>query len=74
MPEQNSVSFGEAMNQLDQVVKQLENAGSLELEEALKLYEQGVHLLGDLRGRLQHAEQKVTELMGKIEDNQKTAV
>lgn len=74
MPEQNGLSFGEAMNQLDQVVKQLENAGSLELEEALKLYEQGVHLLGDLRGRLQHAEQKVTELMGKIEDNQKTAV
>lgn len=74
MSDLQEMKFSEVIAQLEEVVKKLENTGSLELEDALAQYEQGVTLLADLRTRLTRAEQQVTELMGKIEENHKTAV
>ncbi|MCH4184529.1 MAG: exodeoxyribonuclease VII small subunit [Eggerthellaceae bacterium] len=61
-------SFRQEMTELDGIVSKLEG-NSLELEESLTCYEQGVKLLGDLRSRLDKAQQKVDTLMGELEKN-----
>ena len=61
-------SFRQEMTELDGIVSKLEG-NSLELEESLTCYERGVKLLGDLRSRLDKAQQKVDTLMGELEKN-----
>lgn len=63
-----SMSFGEALAELERIVADLES-GSLELEESLERYERGVALLRACRAKLEEAEQKVTMLIGELEDN-----
>ena len=62
----DDLSFREAMAALDEIVSQLES-NTLELEDSLLAYEQGVALLRNLRGRLDGAQQKVEVLMGQLE-------
>lgn len=54
-------SFEEALLQLEELVQKLE-AGELPLEEAMKLYEQGVQLTALCNGRLKSAKLKMEEL------------
>lgn len=61
-----SMTFQEAMNELDGIVTSLES-NTLELEESLKRYERGVALLASLQSRLTQARQQVDVLMGKLE-------
>ncbi|NTU71527.1 MAG: exodeoxyribonuclease VII small subunit [Coriobacteriia bacterium] len=61
------LTFGEAIAELDQVVAALEG-GTLELEESLARYERGVALLRALQAKLADAQQKVTMLVGELED------
>jgi exodeoxyribonuclease VII small subunit len=61
-PDTAALSFGEAMDRLEAIVAQLEANESLGLEEALSLYEQGVALAGDCRGRLAAAQIRLTEI------------
>jgi len=73
MPEENradlgTLPFGEALAELEAIVGQLES-GQLELEESLDQYERGVGLLKLLQARLTEAQQKVTMLIGELEDD-----
>lgn len=61
------LSFREAMTELDSIVALLES-NTLELEESLMKYERGVALLAALRSRLNEAQQKVTILMGELDE------
>lgn len=64
-PEQQS--FGEALAELDRIVMALEG-GQLELEESMTKYERGVSLLKALQAKLTDAQQKVTMLIGELEE------
>ncbi|MDR1630923.1 MAG: exodeoxyribonuclease VII small subunit [Oscillospiraceae bacterium] len=55
------MTYEQAMKRLEEIVKQLEN-GSLPLEDAMGLFEEGTKLSGFCAERLSVAEQKVTEL------------
>lgn len=61
----DDLSFREAMAALDGIVAQLES-NTLELEDSLSAYEQGIGLLRNLKGRLDAAQQKVEVLMGEL--------
>ncbi len=65
----DQITFGEAMERLEAVVAQLEGDESLELEQALALYEQGVALANACRGRLARAELRLTEIAGRPPDD-----
>lgn len=65
-PAPESLSFGDALRELEGIVAQLES-GQLELEDSLDRYERGVGLLKALQTRLADAQQKVTTLIGEIE-------
>ena len=60
--------FGEALRELEAIVGQLEG-GQLELEDSLERYERGVMLLRALQSRLSEAQQRVSVLMGELEDD-----
>lgn len=53
-----NITFEEAMVQLEQIVKALED-GSAPLDKALELYEQAVGLVKFCNTKLEEAEQKV---------------
>lgn len=61
------MTFREGMTKLDELVNSLES-GSLELEESLSKYAEGVQLISELQKRLTAAEQQVEVLMGELED------
>jgi exodeoxyribonuclease VII small subunit len=60
------LSFGDALAELDGIVTSLES-GQLELEDSIARYERGVSLLRALQSRLADAQQKVTMLIGELE-------
>ena len=57
-----SKTFEASLKELEQIVKQLED-GDLELEESLKLFEDGVRLSRACRERLTNAERRIEVLM-----------
>lgn len=61
----DSLTFKQGMDELEQIVSALES-GDMELEESLEKYAQGVKLLGILQGKLDAAEQQVQVLMGQL--------
>lgn len=61
----DEMTFREAMDELDGIVRMLES-NTMELEDSLKSYERGVALIADLQKRLAEAEQKVDMLMGEL--------
>ena len=66
---QKEPSFEEGLDQLEQVVKKLED-GDLPLEKSLDLFEQGVKLSESCHKHLRQAEQRVEILLkkdGKVE-------
>jgi len=64
----DDLTFGAALAELEQIVKALES-GQLELEDSLDRYERGVALLKACKSRLAAAEQKVTMLVGELEED-----
>lgn len=62
MNEEKNVTFEEAMIQLDNVVKQLEN-NEIGLEEAMNLYQNGVKLAALCEKQLKNAEEKMVQLV-----------
>ncbi len=54
--------FEKSLNRLEQIVERLDS-DELELEESLKLFEEGVALAAELGKRLDQAERKVTLLL-----------
>lgn len=67
------MTFREAMNELEGLVRMLES-NTMELEDSLKAYERGVALIADLQKRLAEAEQKVDMLMGELSGEQDDAI
>lgn len=59
--EQQKLSFEEAMQRLDGIVKRLEH-GDVALDESLSLFEEGSRLLASCNQMLDAAEQKVIML------------
>lgn len=57
------LTFEQAFGQLEEVVRQLES-GELSLEQSLALFEKGVRLAKLCEGKLDQAEQKVSQLVG----------
>ncbi|MGE4548800.1 MAG: exodeoxyribonuclease VII small subunit [Intestinibacillus sp.] len=55
-------TFEEAMQRLEQIVRELER-GEATLEESMKLFEEGARLSADLSRQLDQAEQKVTIML-----------
>lgn len=67
----SELRFGEAIAELETIVGALES-GQLDLEESLERYERGVALLKACRAKLADAQQKVTMLMGELEESSDT--
>ncbi len=60
--EVNSLSFEEAMTELESVVRQLES-GKIKLEEAVSVYERGVLLKKHCEEKLKQAKSKIDKLI-----------
>lgn len=56
------MSFEEALQRLDAIVKQLES-GQVSLEDSIKVFEEGVTLYRFCAGRLQEVETKIERLV-----------
>ncbi len=59
---EKSKSFEASIERLDAIVKQMEQ-GSVALEEALKLFEEGTGLISNCSKMLEQAEMQVVQLM-----------
>lgn len=66
---EETMQFEEAMNQLEQVVKQLET-GDVPLEDAIELYKQGMQLSAFCQHKLQHAEEQFMTMMNDQDEEQ----
>ncbi|HEY5549160.1 MAG TPA: exodeoxyribonuclease VII small subunit [Coriobacteriia bacterium] len=64
----DQMRFSDALSELETIVSTLEG-GQLELEESIARYERGVALLRACQTRLLEAEQRVTMLMGELEQD-----
>tara|TARA_R110001592_G_scaffold16440_2_gene70033 strand:+ start:3574 stop:3840 length:267 start_codon:yes stop_codon:yes gene_type:complete len=64
-----NLSFEESLNELDTIVKSLEQ-GDLDLEESMTLFERGLTLSKLSQDKLQTAEQKVNILLEKNGEQQ----
>ena len=56
------LSFEQAMERLENIVKQLER-GQISLEEAIKVFEEGIELYRQCSAKLQEAERKIERLV-----------
>lgn len=61
----NELPFEKALEELQSRVKKLET-GELSLEDSLKAFEEGVHLIRKCQGHLSQAEQKI-QILSKIQ-------
>jgi len=59
-------SFESSLHRLEQIVKKLE-AGELPLDDALKLFEEGINLSQQCQKQLEEAENKVEILLKKAD-------
>ena len=59
---ESKMNFDEALQQLEQVVRQLE-AGNLPLERSIELYKQGMLLSNESLQKLQQIESEVAKLV-----------
>jgi exodeoxyribonuclease VII small subunit len=64
------VTFEEAQEELEEIVRRLES-GEVPLDEALKLWERGEELYRFCRERLDSAEGRIEELAGRVQDTKK---
>lgn len=65
---EKKVSFEQAMDRLEEIVRQLEQ-GDAPLEEALSLFEEGTRLVKKCSTQLDKAEQKVNKLLAGPDDS-----
>ncbi len=72
MAENKEITFEQAMQRLEEIVKNLEN-GNASLDSSLKLFEEGVKLVSECKKQLDNAEQRVKILLenGDGEDDER---
>jgi exodeoxyribonuclease VII small subunit len=61
----DSLSFEQAMDELDQLVRKME-AGELPLDESIAAYRRGAELARYCQARLANAEQEIRQLEGDL--------
>ena len=61
---ENSFDFEKSLNELEKIVSVLED-NEISLDEAIKLFEQGIELSNKCRQTLEKAEIKITALTNK---------
>ncbi|HEX5640526.1 MAG TPA: exodeoxyribonuclease VII small subunit [Burkholderiaceae bacterium] len=61
----DSLSFEQAMDELDQLVRKMES-GELALDESIAAYRRGAELARYCQGRLANAEQEIKQLEGDL--------
>jgi len=61
MSDLSTLSFEDAMKQLEEVVRALES-GNVELEKSIALYEKGAKLKAHCEAKLKEAEEKVAKI------------
>lgn len=59
-------SFAKDLERIEEIVRRLE-AEELDLDQALQLFEEGVERLRAARDRLATAEQKVKQVLGRLD-------
>jgi exodeoxyribonuclease VII small subunit len=64
-PPVDSLSFEQAMDELDQLVRKME-AGALSLDESIAAYRRGADLARYCQSRLANAEQEIKQLEGDL--------
>ncbi len=57
----NKKTYREIQSELDEVLSELQS-GELDIDDALKKYERGSHLLKELERQLKMAENKITQI------------
>ena len=62
MPNEKKPDFKKEMERLDEIVNKISNK-ALPLDEALKLYEEGVKIVKDLEKQLEDAKDKVEKVV-----------
>ena len=62
MPNEKKLDFKKEMERLDEIVDKISNK-ALPLDEALKLYEEGVKIVKDLEKQLEEAKDKVEKVV-----------
>lgn len=62
------LTFKQSIERLDEIIEQL-NQNEVELEDAITLFEEGLHLVKDCDGHLKHFEQRMNEVLN--EEDQK---
>jgi exodeoxyribonuclease VII small subunit len=67
----SEMTFREMMERLEEITSILEKE-DLELEEGLRLFEEGVGLIREARQRLSQASSKVEKLIGSMEEGLST--
>lgn len=67
----DDISFEESLKKLEKIVEELEK-GELNLDEALKLYEEGMHFSDQCLEKLNESKQKVEKLTKEGNDKYKT--
>lgn len=72
LPAPGDMRFSDSLTELESIVGALES-GQLDLEDSLERYERGVALLRACQARLAEAEQRVTMLMGELEQVEEPA-
>ena len=67
----HTIDFEDSLRNLENLVKQLEQ-GDLPLEAALKAFESGIKLTRECNKQLDEAEQKISLLVGEVNNPQLT--
>ena len=68
MEKENDLNFEETMQELETIVKELEE-GKLNLDDSIKKFEQGIKLSNNASKYLEDAEKKITVLIKDKEGN-----
>ena len=68
MKKENDLNFEETMQELETIVKELEE-GKLNLDDSIKKFEQGIKLSNNASKYLEDAEKKITVLIKDKEGN-----
>lgn len=66
--ENTKLTFRQAMQRLEQIVAQL-NSDTLELEQAMDLFKEGLSLSSQCEGQLKHFQQEMDQLMKQQQEN-----
>ena len=61
-------SFSQSLKRLEEINRQLENPDSLDLDQSLQLYEEGIKLYQACQTQLDQAQTKFTELSQKLKN------